>query len=88
VLSWLVTAAQTTITPRMHSARVRGSPSEICNKPGKKLFPYPAVDSGFHPIRHRNGSYVAALADSISDDPVLLAVTLPKHELILSFVVN
>ena len=31
-----------------------------------------AVDPIFHPVRNWNGSYVAALADKIGNDPMLL----------------
>jgi hypothetical protein len=33
---------------------------------------HPGVNSGLHPIRDRDGSYVAALTDKIGYDPVLL----------------
>jgi len=36
--------------------------------------PHPAVNSSFPLIRDRNGSYVAALADKIGNDPVLLSL--------------
>jgi len=39
---------------------------------GDSRSPHPTVDSSFHPIRRRNGLYVAALADEIGNDPVLL----------------
>jgi len=34
--------------------------------------PHPRIKSSLHPIRNRNGSCVAALADKIGYDPVLL----------------
>jgi len=33
---------------------------------------HPSVNPSFHPIRDWNGPYVAALADKIGNDPVLL----------------
>ena len=36
--------------------------------------PHPAVNSSFPLIRDRNGSYVAALADKIGNDPVFLSL--------------
>ena len=35
---------------------------------------HPSVDSSFHPIRNRDGSYMAALANKIGDDPVFLSL--------------
>jgi hypothetical protein len=36
-----------------------------CNPGGR----HPSVNSSLHPIRYRNGSYVAALSDKIGYDP-------------------
>jgi hypothetical protein len=41
-----------------------------CNPGG----PHPGVNSSFHPIRDRDGSYVAGFADKIGNDPVLLSL--------------
>src|ERR1035438_6179369 len=35
---------------------------------------HPDINSSFHPVRNRDGSYVAALADKIGDDPMLLSL--------------
>src|SRR5580704_11263351 len=41
-----------------------------CNPCGR----HPSVNSGFHPIRNRNSSYMASLADKVGYDPVLLSL--------------
>ena len=35
---------------------------------------HPDINSSLHPVRNRGGSYVAALADKIGDDPMLLSL--------------
>src|SRR5258707_15596847 len=35
---------------------------------------HPCIDSRFNPVRNRNGAYMAALANKIGDDPVLLSL--------------
>ena len=39
----------------------------------------PGVKPGFHPVWNWNGSYVAALADEIGDDPVFLPAVCPQR---------
>ncbi len=55
-------------TPNPASLIDRTKERACCNPGGR----HPAVNSSFHPIRHRNSSYVGALADKIGYDPVLL----------------
>jgi hypothetical protein len=58
------------VTPNPASFVDRTTERAGCNSGGCQ----PGVNSGFHPIRDRDGSYVAALADKIGDDPMLLSL--------------
>ncbi|HTF70799.1 MAG TPA: hypothetical protein VK638_49825 [Edaphobacter sp.] len=56
------------VTPNPASLVDRTKERAGCNSGGR----HPDVNSSFHPVRNRDGSYVAALADKIGDDPMLL----------------
>jgi len=58
------------VTPNPASLVDRAKERAGCNSGGR----HPNVNSSFHPVRNRDGSYVAALAYKIGDDPMLLAL--------------
>src|ERR1700688_2411527 len=58
------------IAPNPDSLIDRTKERAGCNSGGR----HPDINSSFHPVRNRGGSYVPALADEIGNDPMLLSL--------------